>query len=59
MKIRMMNSDADDLKTKQHRRYLGLDRSGDISPVGGDSGVDDVFVNEKGENDRSYRLGCA
>lgn len=44
IKIRMMNSDAGDLRTKQHRRYLGLDRSEDQGLVGGsDSGIDDVF----------------
>ena len=40
----MMNSDAGDLRTKQHRRYLGLDRSEDQGLVGGsDSGIDEVF----------------
>lgn len=34
MKIRMMNSDAGDLRTKQHRLYLGLGRNGDKSPDG-------------------------
>lgn len=57
MKIQMMNSDAGDLRTKQHRRYLlGLDRSGDQSPVGSDSDVDVVIEDEKGKNDGFYGL---